>query len=193
MLGLLSDTDPQWVNIVEQDLSTFMSDHVYAEQKAASNGFSFVIQYPEKEQLVNFMGSYAMEESEHFKRVLDYMRTHQIPLKKDVKNLYVNHLRNFFKKSNKREENLINRLLIASLIEARSCERFAVFSKHTQNDKLAKFYHELIKDEVGHHKLFLQLAKNYQGEEVVNKKWQELLNYEAAYMRKQGKTAYVHG
>jgi len=66
MLGLHSDTDPKWVKIVEADLGTFLSDHLYAEQKAASNGFSFVMQYPEESELARKMSVYALEETEHF-------------------------------------------------------------------------------------------------------------------------------
>jgi tRNA-(ms[2]io[6]A)-hydroxylase len=181
------------VKLVENDLSTFMSDHLYAEQKAASNGFSFVIQYPEYEELTKFMGTYALEESEHFKRVLDYMQAHKIPLQRDRKSTYVKHLRSFFTVSEDRVENLVNRLLIASLIEARSCERFALFAKRAKNTELASFYHDLIKDEVGHYKLFLGLAKKFQSEEIVEQKWQKLKEHEASYMQSMGKSALVHG
>ena len=193
MLGLLSNTDPKWVKIVEADLSTFLSDHLYAEQKAASNGFSFVMQYPEKKELIKVMGAYALEESEHFKRILDFMLKRGIKLQSDTKSAYVHHLRKFFPKTKDREENLINRLLLASLIEARSCERFALFSKLTKNTELSEFYHELIKDEVGHYKLFQVLARKFQDEKTVLEKWNKLLAYEVAYMKEMGKSALVHG
>ncbi len=193
MLGLLSDTNPKWVAIVEANLSTFLSDHLYAEQKATSNGFSFVIQYPEKTELIKEMGAYALEESEHFKRILDYMLQKGIVLQKDKKNEYVNYLRKFFPKTKDRNENLINRLLLASLIEARSCERFALFAKLTMNAELSEFYQDLIKDEVGHYKLFQNLARKFQDENSVVEKWNKLLIYEATYMKQMGISALVHG
>jgi len=193
MLGLLSNTNPYWVKIVDDNLSIFMSDHLYAEQKAASNGFSFVIQYPERTALIEKMGAYALEESEHFNRILDYMLKNGIELQKDLKSEYVNHLRKFFPKTKDRDENFVNRLLLASLIEARSCERFTVFSKYTKYKELTTFYHDLIKDEVGHYKLFLNLAKVYQEKNLVLDKWNKLLIYEAKFMEQLGKTALVHG
>ena len=193
MLGLLSNTNPNWVKIVDNNLSTFMSDHLYAEQKAASNGFSFVIQYPERTELIKKMGAYALEESEHFNRILAYMIKNEIELQKDQKSEYVNHLRKFFPKTKDRDVNFVNRLLLASLIEARSCERFTVFSKHTKSRELAEFYHDLIKDEVGHYKLFQKLARIYQTEEIVTEKWNKLLVYEANFMEQMGLTALVHG
>lgn len=193
MLGLQSETDPKWVQIVENDLASFLSDHLYAEQKAASNGFSFVMQYPEHALLAKKMSEYALEETTHFKLVLDFMQARNLVLKQDQKSGYVNHLRQFFTKSDNNNENLVNRLLIASMIEARSCERFALLSKHTNDTKLAAFYHDLIKDEVGHYKLFQNLARTFQAEVTVADKWAKLLAYEANYMKQMGNTALVHG
>ena len=193
MLGLHSYTDPKWVQIVENDLASFLSDHLYAEQKAASNGFSFVMQYPEHKHLIKAMATYALEESEHFKRVLDFMQSRNIPLRQDRKSAYVNYLRKFFPKSENRKENLVNRLLLASLIEARSCERLALFSKLTKDKELAVFYHDLIKEEVGHYKLFQSLARDFQEENIVKEKWNKLLAYEASFMKNMGLSALVHG
>jgi len=193
MLGLQSDTDQKWVQIVENDLSSFLSDHLYAEQKAASNGFSFVMQYPEHTELAKKMSEYALEETTHFKLVLDFMQSRNLVLKQDKKSAYVNHLRQFFHKSDNNDENLVNRLLIASMIEARSCERFALFSKHTKDVALATFYHDLIKDEVGHYKLFQNLARQFQTDDKVSKKWRKLLVYEASYMINKGTSALVYG
>jgi tRNA-(ms[2]io[6]A)-hydroxylase len=139
------------------------------------------------------MGSYSLEESEHFKRVLDLMQLRGIPLKQDRKSIYVNHLRQFFSKSKDRTENLVNRLLIASMIEARSCERFSLFSKLTKDLELSIFYHALIKDEVGHYKLFLKLAKIFQDESIVTQKWNRFLIYEANFIKSLGTSALVHG
>jgi len=121
------------------------------------------------------------------------MQSRKFTLKQDQKSKYVNHLRRFFTKSENRKENLVNRLLIASMIEARSCERFALLSKNTKDQELALFYHDLIKDEVNHYKSFLAIAKSFQSEEIVIPKWNNFLAYEAAFIKTQGKSALVHG
>jgi len=193
MLGLLSETDPKWVQIVENDLASFLSDHLYAEQKAASNGFSFVMQYPEHSELIKKMAAYALEETEHFKRVLDFMQMRNISLQQDRKSDYVNYLRKIFPKTDDRITNLVNRLLLASLIEARSCERLALLAKQTKDAEMASFYHDLIKDEVGHYKLFQYLARKFQEEKIVVEKWNKLLVYEAEYMKNAGTMPLVHG
>jgi tRNA-(ms[2]io[6]A)-hydroxylase len=121
------------------------------------------------------------------------MQKRDIPLQQDQKSAYVNYLRQFFGKTDNRTNNLVNRLLLASLIEARSCERLALFSKHTKDTELADFYHDLIRDEVGHYKLFQRLARQFLDEKIVTEKWQLLLEYEALYMKNAGVVALVHG
>ena len=52
MLGLKLQTDPRWVNIVENDIHEILTDHAFCEQKAASTAISFIIQFPELSYLV---------------------------------------------------------------------------------------------------------------------------------------------
>ena len=45
----------------------------------------------------------------------------------------------------------VDRLLVAGLIEARSCERFDLLRKHVDDVELADFYGSLFESEAGHH------------------------------------------
>ena len=92
-----------------------------------------------------------------------------------------------------RTESLIQRLLVAALIEARSCERFKVFSENLEDQELSDFYKELMISEAIHYKVFLGFARKYQDKEIVNKKWKSLLSYEAEFMKFRGNKAKVHG
>ena len=56
---------------------------------------------------------------------------------------------------------LVDRLLIAAMIEARSCERFRVLSENIQDEELSKFYHDLMTSEARHYSMFIKLAKKY--------------------------------
>jgi len=53
MLGLKSDTDKNWVKIAEENLETLLTDHAYAEQKAAGAAVSLIINYSEETEMVN--------------------------------------------------------------------------------------------------------------------------------------------
>jgi len=83
------------------------------------------------------------------------------------------------KKGGSREDNLVERLLICALIEARSCERFRLLSLHISEPELREFYHKFMVSEAGHYKMFLKLAKLYGDEQKVEARWQEYLAYEA--------------
>jgi len=193
MLGLKSNTPAKWVKIAENNLQQLLSDHAFAEQKAAAAAMSLIIGYSEDSDLVTKMQSIALEEIEHFGRVHKIIVAHGMSLLQDQRSAYAKHLFNFFDKTKDRTKSLVNRLLISALIEARSCERFKMLSLYLKDTELAAFYKDLLASEAGHYTLFLGLAKKYDSKENVTKKWEALTDYEAAYIKLQGKTALVHG
>lgn len=193
MLGLKSTTNPEWAKIVEDNLEAFLTDHAFAEQKAAAGGFSLIISYSEETEMVKVLSEYTIEETEHFKLVHDFMVSRGFTLGRDSKSNYAAHLFKFFPKTKDRTESLISRCLIAAIIEARSCERFKTLADYTSDKELEKFYRDLIVSEAGHYTQFIKFARTYQDKEIVDKKWNDLLEYEAAFMNTQGKTPLVHG
>ncbi|MFK5890541.1 MAG: tRNA isopentenyl-2-thiomethyl-A-37 hydroxylase MiaE [Flavobacteriaceae bacterium] len=193
MLGLKSNTPASWVKIAENNLQQLLSDHAFAEQKAAAAAMSLIIGYSEDSDLVTKMQSIALEEIEHFGRVHKIIVDRGMTLLQDQRNAYAKHLFNFFDKTKDRTQSLVNRLLISALIEARSCERFKMLSLYLKDTELAAFYKDLLASEAGHHTLFLGLARSYESKEIVSNKWEALTTYEAAYINKLGKTALVHG
>jgi len=193
MLGLKSDTDIAWVKIAENNLQQLLTDHAFAEQKAASSAVSLIINYSEKTELVQALSDHAIEEMEHFKMVHEIMVSRGMTLGMDQNSAYAKNLIKFFPKTKDRQQSLINRLLMAAMIEARSCERFSVLSKNMEDKELAKFFGDLLASEAGHYTLFLGFARKFMDREIVDKKWDEFLTYEAEYMKLQGKLPLVHG
>jgi tRNA-(ms[2]io[6]A)-hydroxylase len=178
-LGLELPTDPRWINIAELHLEDILVDHAYCEQKAASSGISLIIQYPEKDILVERLTAIVAEEWGHFERVVAELRKRGWKLGKQRKDEYVVKLNEVIQKGGSREQQLMEKLLLNALIEARSCERFKILWKNIPDKELAEFYHELMISEAGHYKNFLQLAKEYMPEDVVMNRWHELLAQEA--------------
>lgn len=193
MLGLKHETPASWATIAENNLHQLLTDHAFAEQKASASAVSLIINFSEETELVQAMTEIALEELEHFKMVHEIMISRGLVLGMDQNSAYAKHLIKFFPKGKDRTENLVNRLLISAVIEARSCERFKVLSENLKDDELAKFFKDLLASEAGHHTLFLGFARKYQDRMIVDKKWSDFLDYEAEYMRTQGKTALVHG
>ncbi len=179
MLGLKLATDPVWVNIAEKSIEDILVDHAYCEQKAASNGISIIIKYPEKEKLVNEITAIVAEEWGHFRKVLKELEKRGYKFGHKRKDEYVNELLKWIRKSGNHQDQMIDRLMVCAMIEARSCERFRLLSLHIEDEDLKKFYHEFMVSEAGHYITFINLAKEYEKEEVVMKRWDDMLEYEA--------------
>lgn len=184
MLGLKLPTDPRWVNIAEKNLEDILTDHAYCEQKAATSGISLIIRYPEKTELLDLVSGLVAEEWGHFRKVLKELKKRGLQLGVKRRDEYVNQLFDFRKKGGKREEQLMEELLVFALIEARSCERFRLLSLHINDEGLKEFYHEFMVSEAGHYRMFIELAKKYAPEEVVKKRWEEYLEFEAGIIEK---------
>lgn len=193
MLHLKLPTDPRWVNIVAKNIEDILTDHAYCEQKAASAAISFIVGFPDYTELVSEMSDLAQEEMSHFTMVHDLMKERGLTLGRERKDEYVNKLRFYFPKGGNRLESLINRLLVAALVEARSCERFRLLSEELEDKKLAKFYRKLMISEAGHYTMFLRFARQYGDRNVVDQKWQELLEYEATVMKELSVSQTMHG
>ncbi len=193
MLGLQFETETSWAEIAKVNLQQILTDHAFLEQKAASNAVSIIINYSEETELVKEMSNIAIEEMQHFKMVHLLMVKRGMVLGREQKNDYAIRLQKFFTKTKDRTNALVQRLLIAALIEARSCERFKVFSENMEDEELQKFYKNLMISEAGHYTTFLQFARSYQNREIVDKKWNALLAFEAEIMKERGNIAKIHG
>lgn len=180
MLGLKLPTDPRWVNLAEKSLEDILTDHAYCEQKAATSCISLIQGFPDKKRLVKELAPIVEEEWSHFRLVLKELDKRGLDLGFQRKDEYVNALLKFQDKGGSREKALIERLLTFALIEARSCERFRLLSLHIKEEELKEFYHGFMVSEAGHYRLFIDLAKEYGGEEKVKLRWQQYLDHEAS-------------
>lgn len=181
-LGLKLPTDPRWVNIAEMQIEDILVDHAFCEQKAASSCISLIVQYSEKQELVDMLTPVVAEEWAHFERVIDQLKKRGFALGKQRKDEYVIQLGNIVRRGGNRDQQLVEKLLMNALIEARSAERFKLLWKNIGDEELQKFYYELMISEAGHYHNFIELAKTYMPEQYVTKRWQEILKAEAEIM-----------
>jgi len=193
MLGLKLPTDPRWANIAEKNIDEILIDHAHCELKAASTANSLIMSFPEYADLVTEMVSIVKEEMSHFKLVHERLLKRGVELGRDRKDLYVHSLLKFFPKGGSRTTQLVHRLLYAGLIEARSCERFRLLSENLEDKDLAKFYRDLMVSEANHYSLFLGFARKFGDRKEVDKKWNDLLEYEAELMKNLGTKESIHG
>ena len=194
MLGLKLATEDKWVsNCVEGNYEEILSDHAWCEQKAASNAITIIVKYPEHSELVTAMTELVREEMEHFNRVHTIIIRRGYKLGHEGKDEYVGELMNFVRKGEGRDILLLDRLLFAAMIEARSCERFKVLSEQVADKELSEFYAELMASEARHYTMFIRMAKKYTAAAIVDKRWEEWLVYEAGVVKGYGKNAKMHG
>lgn len=196
MLGLKLPTDPRWVNSVEKNIEEILTDHAYCEQKAASNAISVIVKFSEYEDLVKAMTEISIEEMEHFGMVHDKIKERGMKLGFERKDPYVNDLAAYLKERNSggsRENQFVNRMMFAAMIEARSCERFRILSEEINDADLREFYRGLMESEARHYTTFLNFARKYGKGVDVESRWQEFLDFEATLMEKYGKKETMHG
>lgn len=193
MLRLKLPTDPRWANVAEKNLEEILTDHAFCEQKAASTAISLIVTYPEYSDLVTEMSALAREEMSHFEMVHKHILKRGFVIGRDRKDEYVARVTKFFAQTGDRKLRLVHRLLIAALIEARSCERFKVLSENIEDQELASFYAKLMVSEANHYTLFLKFARQYGKREDVDKMWDNLLTFEAEVMKDFGDKELIHG
>ena len=127
--------------------------------------------------LLNKMSRLAREELRHFEQVLSLMQKRNIDFERLSASRYAAGLRDVAR--SEEPGRLVDSLLIGAIIEARSCERFAVLAPHL-DDELSAFYGSLLKSESRHFKDYLLLAEAISGKEEVAVRVESLLVRERA-------------
>ena len=178
MLHLHSASSERWLAQVDRNLKDILIDHAHCEQKAAATAMNLMFDYVENEELCREMSAIVIEELEHFQLVVDLIKARGIRFYRMKPGTYGRKL----KETARRQEphKAVDHLLIAALIEARSCERFVLLHDHIQDEQLRDFYGSLYESEARHHATYVRLAKYYASEEEVNDRLEELAAAEAA-------------
>jgi tRNA-(ms[2]io[6]A)-hydroxylase len=99
----------------------------------------------------------------------------------------------FIQKGGNRDDLIIDKMLFAAMIEARSCERFKVLTENIKDDELREFYKELMISEANHYTTFISFARQLGDPEKVNKRWEEWLQYEGEIIKSYGNKETIHG
>ncbi len=166
-----------WTEAVMADFDAFLLDHAAAEKKASGMAISMLSHYPDRVELVAAMAELAVEELTHYREVVKWIHRRGLLTAADRKDHYVLALRNAIRTGS--EVYLLDRLLTASIIEARGAERLALVAAALPPGALKKFYLSIARSEERHYELFLDLAGKYLDAQVIAARWDELLDIEA--------------
>lgn len=171
-------TPEAWIRAAVDRLPELLTDHANCELKAASTALGLIYRYPARAALCDRMSRLAREELRHFEQVRKHMAKRAIPFRKLSASRYAGSLRESQRTAE--PERLIDSLLIGAIIEARSCERFAVLVPRLPAE-LASFYAGLLAAEARHFEHYLALAESEGGmpRSVIRRRLDELLEVEA--------------
>jgi tRNA-(ms[2]io[6]A)-hydroxylase len=172
-------TPEDWVREASERIPEMLLDHANCELKAASTALGFLYRYPDRTQLAQRMSRLAREELRHFEQVRSIMEDMDIPFERLSASRYAGKLREAVRDDEPHK--LLDMLLVGALIEARSCERFAVLAPHLP-ERLGKFYNGLLASEARHFEHYIAFAKTECGvtEAEIDERLHELKEIEAA-------------
>lgn len=190
MLHLQCDTPARWLEQVDHDLPAILIDHAHCEKKAAGTALNLIFAYVEDIELCREMTLIVNEELEHFHMVLDLLTQRGIRFRRLKPSSYGRELNDLVRKQE--PQKAVDRLLVAGLIEARSCERFDVLASHVKDPELADFYRSLFESEARHHTTYTRLARHFAPEAVVMARLDELAAAEAAIITRGEELPRVH-
>lgn len=191
-LPLLSRTPVEWGHAVLAEPIALLIDHAFLEKKAANNAMDLLTRWPNDwvPGWVETMTGVARDETAHLAQVTRLLTRRGGRLGRVHKNAYANALRLLVRKGGEGE--VLDRLFISALIEARSCERFAVLAVASSDKELTAFYKALFSSELGHYKVFLKLAHKIAKKDVVESRWRQLLEAEARILTAQEPGPRIH-
>ena len=191
-LPLHSRTPIEWGRAVLADPVSLLIDHAFLEKKAATNALELLTRWPNDwlEGWVEAMTGVARDEVGHLAQVTRILLGRGARLDRFHKSPYANALRQLVRKGAPVE--LLDRLLVAALIEIRSCERFFVLSCAAADAELAGFYRMLYSSELGHYRVFLNLARRFTEAVPLEARWQQMLAAEAEILAQQDPGPRIH-
>jgi tRNA-(ms[2]io[6]A)-hydroxylase len=190
MLSLQSPSSPRWLAQVDAHLDEILVDHAHCEKKAAGVAMNLLFSYVDHVPLARAMTEIVNEELEHFRMVLDLLDRRGIRFRKLAPSSYGQRLHERIRKSE--PDRAIDRLLVAGLIEARSCERFSLLGDHVTDPELRDFYRGLFESEARHHSTYVRLACDFAPEALVRDRLHWLAAEEAAIIEQGDPFARMH-
>jgi tRNA-(ms[2]io[6]A)-hydroxylase len=172
-IKLLSQpTSEAWLKQALANLDVILLDHSHCERKAAGVAVNLMFRYPSYRNLIRQLTAIAREELEHFEQVNDWLDRRGISLAPLKPAPYGALLKGEIRRPE--PERLLDSLLVAALIEARSHERLGLLGEHCPELDLAQFYRGLMASEARHYGIYWLLAEGYFAREIVQARLEQL-------------------
>ncbi len=193
-LPLRYHTPDTWAAQALVEPLALLGDHAHLERKAASNALELVNRWPGAvcpDAWVSILAAVARDETMHLHAVSRLLAARGGTLPRMHRNPYASALHGLVRRGEGVHE-LLDRLLVSALIEARSCERFELLGRCGDDTELAEFFMSLHGSELAHYKVFLHLAGMLAGAEAWQRRWEAMLEAEAEIMIAQPPGSRMH-
>jgi tRNA 2-(methylsulfanyl)-N6-isopentenyladenosine37 hydroxylase len=195
LLPLLVDTPSEWAEGPLTSPLQLLNDHAHLERKAASNSLELLTRWPQADppaRWVKVLSGVVRDEVQHLARVSRILDKRGGEMSRAHRSTYASDLHKQMVRMGRGEEELLDRLIVSALIEARSCERFYLLGETTTDAELGKLYRSLWASEHGHYRIFLELAQGVLPTKKVDARWKECLRIEGEIIRNQPSGARIH-
>jgi tRNA-(ms[2]io[6]A)-hydroxylase len=177
VLHLAKDTSTAWLPRAQAHLDEILLDHAHCEKKAAGAAMKLLFSYPHHRFLQEPLAELARDELDHFQQLLALLDARGIRYQTIRPSPYGMALHALVRREE--PERLIDTLLVAALIEARSCERFQILADGLREPELSDLYRSLLASEARHHGVYLELAMHLSDREAIEARLEELALAEA--------------
>ncbi len=176
--SLITSTTPAaWLDVVLADFPSFLQDHASCEKKASGMALNVASHYPDKPRLLSAMADLAVEELGHYREVVRLLLAKGLQPGPDSKDANVRELNAQVRRGS--DNFLLDRLLVAAVVEARGAERFQQIADALPAGTEQKFYSAIAASEARHWKLFVELALQEFSRQSVHARIAELIDFEA--------------
>jgi tRNA-(ms[2]io[6]A)-hydroxylase len=166
---------------------TLLVDHAHCEKKAAATAIGIVFRAPERAELCVAMSKLAREELLHFERLLAVLAERAIPFERQMPSAYAGKLVDRVRGERQGGARpalpqLADELLVASIIEARSTERFRRLAGVKLDSDLCDLFAELAEVEARHGSVYVEQACGFARKPAVERRLAELCAFEASIL-----------
>jgi tRNA-(ms[2]io[6]A)-hydroxylase len=192
-LGLHSTTGPQWAPAMLAHVDRLLVEQAHLEKKAAAGALAFLFRLPAEAESQRQLSALAREELVHFERTLRLLQARGVPFGPVPPCDYAERLKAGAVRT--MPARLVDELVVAALIEARSCERMQLLALALRGSEpvVAAFYADLVEAEARHEGIYLELASAQAPAAAVAARWHVLAAHEAAVLRGLPCSPHLHG
>ena len=190
MLMLRAKPPESWLPKIIANLGAVLVDHAHLERKAAKSALTLQ-RYLQLTGRLEDLTAIAIEELEHFNLVLKILNKRDIQFSQPISSPWISGIMNTVRKG--RNEQVIDHLLCAAMIEGRSCDKFQILSEALVpvDAPLAKFYASLVESEGNHYAAYLLMAKQVDESET-NRRLDYYLDLDAELVQKPNDLHILH-